>query len=97
MLIIHVILIKEMPIMDRVPILVEIFTASNSNTAALNLQQLLTYKNVWGEHALDVLLGHETYDRSWNSLSGIKYNLYDPESEEISNAIVKPAVYSSER
>ncbi len=68
---------------------------SNSNTAALNLQQLLTYKNVWGEHALDVLLGHETYDRSWNSLSGIKYNLYDPESEEISNAIVKPAVYSS--
>jgi TonB-linked SusC/RagA family outer membrane protein len=67
----------------------------NTKTTSLNLQQLLNYKKSFGDHAFDLLLGHETYERQWNSLSGIKYDLYDPESEEISNAIVRPAVYST--
>jgi len=67
----------------------------NERHEALNLQELLTYKKEINEHNFEILLGHETYDRQWSTLSGIKYNLYDPESEEISNAILRPAVYST--
>ena len=67
----------------------------SSRYSALTLQQLLTYKKEFGAHSFDVLAGHETYDRKWSSLSGSKRNLYDPESEDISNAILNPSVSSS--
>ncbi len=56
---------------------------------ALTLQQLLNYSTTFGNNNLEILLGHETYDRQWTEKYGIKYNLYDPESEELSNAILR--------
>lgn len=63
--------------------------------SALTLQQLLSYKKSFGGSNLDVLFGHETYDRQWSEMYGIKYNLFDPESEELSNAILRQETGSS--
>ncbi len=61
----------------------------NNRYAALTLQQLLNYSIDFGENNIEVLFGHETYDRKWSEEYGIKYNLYDPESEELSSAILR--------
>ena len=63
--------------------------------SSLVLSQLLTYKKSFDQHNLDVLIGHETYDRTWSSLSGSKRKLYNPESEEISSGILNPQAYSN--
>jgi len=68
---------------------------SSGHTGSLVLQQLLTYEKSMGDHNFDILLGHETYDRQWNNFSGSKNNLFDPETEQISNAILNPTVNSS--
>lgn len=56
---------------------------------ALTLQQLLNYSKSFGDNNFDILFGHETYDRQWNTAYGIKYNLFDPESQDLSNAILR--------
>ncbi|WP_025864790.1 SusC/RagA family TonB-linked outer membrane protein [Prolixibacter bellariivorans] len=61
----------------------------NTHISALTLQELLTYKKSINQHSFDILVGHETYDRQWERMYGIKYNLFDPESEELSNAILR--------
>ncbi|WP_347841032.1 TonB-dependent receptor [uncultured Draconibacterium sp.] len=68
---------------------------TSSRYSAFTMQQLLTYVKEFGAHNINVLVGHETYDRKWTSLYGSKRNLYDPESEEISNAILNPSTGSS--
>ncbi len=68
---------------------------TSSRYSALTMQQLLTYKKEFGAHNIDILAGHETYDRKWTSLYGSKRNLYNPESEEISSAILNPSTGSS--
>ncbi len=67
----------------------------DNHTSAFTMQQLLTYKNSFGNHNFDVLFGHETYDRKWSQMYGIKYNLFDPETEELSNAILRQETGSS--
>ncbi|MBI9065061.1 MAG: SusC/RagA family TonB-linked outer membrane protein, partial [Marinilabiliaceae bacterium] len=66
----------------------------NRRSETLNIQQLLNYSKQFGNHSFTVLVGHETYDYRTRYLSGSKQMIYDKESEEISNGILKPSVYS---
>jgi TonB-linked SusC/RagA family outer membrane protein len=63
-------------------------------TGSLVTQQLVSYEHSFDKHNFDALLGHETYLRKWNRVSGSKRNIYDPESEEISSGILNPQTSS---
>ncbi len=62
--------------------------------AALNLQELLTWKKSFGKHNVDVLLGHEYYSLKKTDLWGNKTGLYNPEIPELGNAINSPSTSS---
>lgn len=69
---------------------------SHSRTTAINSQYLLTYKKSFAhDHNLDVLAGYEFYKLKAQSLSGSKYNLYNPFITELNNAINNPSTSSS--
>ncbi|MDE6006441.1 MAG: TonB-dependent receptor [Muribaculaceae bacterium] len=54
----------------------------------LNLQALANYARTFAEkHDIDILLGYETYDLENESLQGVGYNLYLPDSWVINNTI----------
>ncbi len=61
----------------------------------LNLQQLLTWNQAYGENHIDVLLGHEYYDRDVQYLSGSKEGMFHPDSRELDQAIRQPSTSSS--
>jgi len=69
-------------------------TLTDRKRGALTLQQLLTYVKSFGNNNFDLLLGHETFDRQWREMSGFKQNFYDPDSEELSNAILNQTTSS---
>lgn len=55
---------------------------------SLNLQALANYARTFAEkHDIDILLGYETYDLENESLQGVGYNLYLPDSWVINNTI----------
>lgn len=63
---------------------------------ALNLQALAQYTRTFAEkHAIDVLLGYESYDYNDEMLEGIGYNLYLPDSWAINNTIDNKALYGN--
>ena len=56
-----------------------------------NLQQLLTYDKTFGsngQHTLQLLLGHETYNLRSYSLSGSKSNIFSTDNDELGGAVV---------
>ena len=54
-----------------------------------NLQQLLTYNHTFAErHNLDLLVGHEMYNRKSYSLYASKTMMYSPDNNELSGAVV---------
>ena len=62
---------------------------SHGRTTELNFQQLLTYrKTIANKHNLDVLVGHENYNRTTESLSGYKKNLFSMKIRELNGAVV---------
>ena len=67
----------------------------HSRTFSVNQQYLLTYKNNFGIHNIDLLAGFESYNYKSQYLSGSKQKLYNPTIIEINNAIKTPAVYSA--
>ena len=72
-----------------------IIHVGQNRTWALNQQYLLTYNNTFGEHSVDVLAGFESYDYKYQYINGSKENLYNPNIDEIDNAISKPQVSSA--
>ena len=60
---------------------------SHSRTWALNYQQLLTWQRSFGQHNLDVMLGHEYYRARYYYLSGGKSGTFDPKAFEMAGAI----------
>ncbi len=60
----------------------------------LNTQQLLTWDHAYGEHHIDVLLGHEYYDRDRQIMSGSRTNMYHYDARELSQAISNQRVNS---
>lgn len=58
------------------------FTAQNgiathysTRNMTINLQELLTWERTFGEHSVNVLLGHETYQNKYDYLYGSKITL----------------------
>ncbi len=58
------------------------------NFSALTNQQLLTWKKTFGRHSYDVLLGHETYEEKFTTLSLYKRNIIGNFSPVLSNTSV---------
>ena len=72
-----------------------IIYVGSSRTYGLNQQYLLTYNETFGKHNVDLMAGFESYQMKAQSLSGKKEKLYNPNINEINNAINNPSVNSS--
>lgn len=65
-----------------------LLTNNRDNFSALTNQQLLTWKKDFGNHSFDVLLGHETYEEKFTTLSLTKYNIIGNFSPVLDNTSV---------
>jgi TonB-linked SusC/RagA family outer membrane protein len=65
-----------------------LLTNGRNNFSALTNQQLLTWKKVFGRHSYDVLLGHETYEENFTTLSLSKRNIIGNFSPILDNTSV---------
>ncbi len=65
-----------------------------SRLFSTNQQYLLTYNKEYGNHSIDALAGYENYRRSYQTLTGSKENLFNPNVPEIDNAISQPQASS---
>ncbi|PQJ79207.1 SusC/RagA family TonB-linked outer membrane protein [Polaribacter porphyrae] len=65
-----------------------LLTNNRDNFSAFTNQQLLTWKKDFGIHSFDVLLGHETYEEKFTTLSLTKYNLISDFSPILDNTSV---------
>ena len=55
----------------------------------VNLQQLLSYNRTFaGVHNVDLLVGHETYNRNLTSVSGYKTKMFSDENLELGGAVI---------
>ena len=52
-----------------------------------NFQQLLNWKRSFGQHNMDVMLGHESYRQKYYSVLANKSNMFDPTNNELAGAI----------
>ena len=57
------------------------------NLFTVSAQELLTYNNTFGDHTVDIMVGHENYIYRSNYVYGYKSYLADGESVELGNAI----------
>ena len=68
-----------------------VISKSHGRSYNHNLQQLLTYDKTFGsmgQHTLQLLLGHETYNLRSYSLSGSKSNIYSTDNDELGGAVI---------
>ena len=72
-----------------------IIYVGSTRSFGLNQQYLLDYSNTFGKHSIDVMLGFESYKYKTQRISGSKEKLFNPNIDEIDNAINKPTVNSS--
>ena len=62
---------------------------SHSREIAYNMQQFLTYTNTFADvYNLDLLFGHEMYNRKSYGLYGSKTMMFSPDNTELSGAVV---------
>ena len=66
----------------------------HTRSVAQNHQQLLTWARQFGAHNVDVLLGHEYYNRDYYYLSASKSNFFDPNNQELAGGITENGVNS---
>ena len=73
------------------------FTAQNgiathysTRNMTINLQELLTWERTFGEHSVNVLLGHETYQNKYDYLYGSKNNFALWGSTSLNHAVSNP-------
>ncbi|MDR1415572.1 MAG: SusC/RagA family TonB-linked outer membrane protein [Odoribacteraceae bacterium] len=67
----------------------------HTRTASVNHQQLLGYSVAFGDaHAVEALLGHESYALEIKELVASKEKLYNPAIVEIDNGILNPSASS---
>uniref|UniRef100_UPI003AB0C0D4 SusC/RagA family TonB-linked outer membrane protein n=1 Tax=Alistipes finegoldii TaxID=214856 RepID=UPI003AB0C0D4 len=53
-----------------------------------NLQQILNYTKVIGKHNVNVMLGHEYYQRRQYLLYGSTANMFSPDNDELAGAVI---------
>ncbi|WP_143309818.1 SusC/RagA family TonB-linked outer membrane protein [Chitinophaga vietnamensis] len=66
---------------------------STQNTS-YNLNQLLNYNKTINKHNIEVLLGHENYDQTINTLYGERQSLVAPGNSELYNFTTTSSLYS---
>ena len=60
-----------------------VVSKSHSRTWEYNLQQLLNYNNTFGEHTIDVLLGHEMYSLKSYYVGASKSGMFSYDNDEL--------------
>lgn len=66
-----------------------ILSKGHSRAFAYNLQQLISYNKVFADkHALDIVVGHEMYNRRNYSLSAAKAKMFSYDNFELNSAVV---------
>lgn len=68
---------------------------SHKRNMDYTFQQLLDWNHVFGQHDASVLLGHEWYKTTLESLSGRKQNMFLPTNDELDGAIIDGSPNSS--
>ncbi len=59
----------------------------HSRILELNLQQVLNWTRQFGQHNVNVMVGHESYNAKTYSLSAVKSNMFSQENDELDGAI----------
>ena len=59
----------------------------HSRSYDFNLQQLVNYSNTFGEHTIDLMVGHETSDERYAELSASKSKMFSDDNKELDGAI----------
>ena len=59
----------------------------HARTWSYNFQQLLNWNHSFGDHNVDVMLGHENYDHNYYYLYGNKSNMFSPDNLELAGAV----------
>ena len=59
----------------------------HTRSVAQNHQQLLTWGRQFGKHYVDVMVGHEYYNRDYYYLYASKTNFFDPNNQELAGGI----------
>ena len=70
---------------------------SHDRTLYYNLQQLLSWNRAFGDHNVNVLLGHENFVQNGYSLSASKSNVFDMSNDELNGAVVDSKAAASSR
>ena len=70
-------------------------THSATSRSVNNIQEMLAYENLIGDHSISAKIGHEYYQYSTRSLSGQKTNFFDPANPELDNGGPMQALSSS--
>ncbi len=73
-----------------------IVTVEHMRSYAYNLQQLLNYKNSFGKHNVEALVGHEYYNTKGYDLWGSSNNMFSQSNKELSGAVVTGSHGSSQ-
>lgn len=73
-----------------------ISTRYTERSTAINANQLLNWTKTIEDHNIDVLVGHESYQRRYNYTSASKRNFFDPSNIELNGAIATPQASSYE-
>ncbi|MDM1378262.1 SusC/RagA family TonB-linked outer membrane protein [Myroides marinus] len=63
-------------------------TKTMTRNIAITNQQLLTYNKWFGNHSIDVLLGHESFNREFDNMYIYKGNMLFPDSPHLGHAAV---------
>ena len=63
-------------------------SVSHSRSYAWNTQQLLNYTRDFGQHSLNVLLGHEYYSNKYYYVGGSKSHMFSQSNKELDGAVV---------
>lgn len=61
---------------------------THSRSFAFNTQQLLNFTKRFGNHGVNVMVGHEYYDNKDAVLYGSKQNMYSQDNKELAGAVV---------
>ena len=59
----------------------------HTRNLAYNHQQILNWKRSFGQHNIDVMLGHEAYRYKYYYLYASRMNMFDPTNHELNGAI----------
>jgi TonB-linked SusC/RagA family outer membrane protein len=71
-------------------------TVDRGRDFTTNINQLLNYNRAFGNHNLDVLLGHESYLLRSNFITGTKENFLIPDNPQLGNGVSIQDLQSSE-